>query len=142
MIALDTNSIVRMLIEDDKKQAKAVQDIVKLAEKNSKQILVLSEVLIETVWVLESVYKCPRNEIVNFLATLISNSVFIFKDSLIIRSAIKQYKQGEDFADLIIVGQAKKQNAKIFFSFDKKLQKLFPDYVVEKIKNAEPLGTA
>jgi len=137
MIALDTNSIVRMLIEDDKKQAKAVQDIVKLAEKNSKQILVLSEVLIETVWVLESVYKCPRNEIVNFLATLISNSVFIFKDSLIIRSAIKQYKQGEDFADLIIVGQAKKQNAKIFFSFDKKLQKLFPDYVVEKIKNPE-----
>jgi predicted nucleic-acid-binding protein len=132
MIALDTNAIVRMLIVDDKKQAKAVQDIVKLAEKDSKQILVLSEVLIETVWVLESVYKCARNEVVNFLETLISNSVFIFKDSLIIRSAIKQYKQGEDFADLIIVGQAKKQNAKKFFSFEKKLQQLFPDYVVEK----------
>ena len=132
MIALDTNAIVRMLIEDDEEQAKAVKDIVKLAEKDSKQILVLSEVLIETVWVLESVYKCARNEVVNFLETLISNSVFIFKDSLIIRSAIKQYKQGEDFADLIIVGQAKKQNAKKFFSFDKRLQKLFPDYVVEK----------
>ena len=132
MIALDTNAIVRMLIEDDKEQAKAVKDIVKLAEKDSKQILVLSEVLIETVWVLESVYKCSRNEVVNFLETLISNSVFIFKDSLIIRSAIKQYKQGEDFADLIIVGQAKKQNAKKFFSFEKKLQQLFPDYVVEK----------
>ena len=116
MIALDTNAIVRMLIEDDEEQAKAVKDIVKLAEKYSKQILVLSEVLIETVWVLESVYKCARNEVVNFLETLISNSVFIFKDSLIIRSAIKQYKQGEDFADLIIVGQAKKQNAKKFFT--------------------------
>ena len=53
MIALDTNAIVRMLIEDDKEQAKAVKDIVKLAEKDSKQILVLSEVIIETVWVLE-----------------------------------------------------------------------------------------
>ena len=137
MIALDTNAIVRMLIEDDEEQAKAVKDIVKLAEKDSKQILVLSEVLIETVWVLESVYKCARNEVVNFLETLISNSVFIFKDSLIIRSAIKQYKQGEDFADLIIVGQAKKQNAKKFFSFDKRLQKLFPDYVVEKIQTAD-----
>jgi len=41
MIALDTNALVRMLIEDDKKQARAVEDLVLFAEKNSYQLIIL-----------------------------------------------------------------------------------------------------
>ena len=37
-----------------------------------------------------------------------------------------------DFADLLIVNQAMEQQAKTLFSFDKKLQKRFPGYVVGK----------
>ena len=133
MIALDTNALIRMLIEDDKNQAESVQGVVGFAEKNSVQIIILSEVLIETVWVLESVYQCTRDEVIQFLETLISISTFTFPDSSIIRKAIHRYKKGGDFADLLIVGQAKKQGAKKFFSFDKKLQKIFPDFVVEKL---------
>ena len=134
MIALDTNAVVRLLIEDDVKQAKKVQDVVALAEKKLISILILSEVLIETVWVLESVYGCKRGEIVDFLLTLISTSTFTLADSLIIRNATNQYKKGADFADAVIIGQAKKHHASQFFSFDKKLQKKFPDYVVENLK--------
>ena len=47
MIAFDTNAVVRMLIEDDKKQAKTVQETVLFAETNSIQILILSEVLMK-----------------------------------------------------------------------------------------------
>ena len=132
MIALDTNALVRMLIEDDQNQAKKVREAVSFAEKNSLQIIILSEVLIETVWVLEAVYKCTREEITQFLEILISTSTFTCPDSAVIRSAIQQYKKGGDFADLVIIGQAKSHQAKIFFSFDKKLQKRFPDYVIEK----------
>ena len=57
MIAFDTNALVRMLIEDDKNQACIVQKVVALAEQNSLQIIILPEVLIETVWVLESIYR-------------------------------------------------------------------------------------
>lgn len=133
MIALDTNALVRMLIEDDQNQAKKVQKVVSLAEKNSLQIIILSKVLIETVWVLEAVYKCTREEISQFLETLLSTSTFTCPDSGVIRSAVQQYKRGGDFADLVIIAQAKSHQAKIFFSFDKKLQKRFPDYVVETI---------
>jgi predicted nucleic-acid-binding protein len=56
MIALDTNILIRMLTEDDPEQTKAVQEIILLAETNKIRIAVLSEVLIETVWVLESAY--------------------------------------------------------------------------------------
>lgn len=133
MIALDTNALVRMLIEDDQNQATKVQEIVSFAEKKSLQIIILSEVLIETVWVLETVYGCAREEISQFLEILISTSTFTCPDSTVIRSAIQQYKKGGDFADLVIVGQAKYHQAKMFFSFDKKLQRRFPDYVVEEI---------
>ena len=132
MIALDTNALVRMLVEDDKDQARVVQEVVLLAETNSFEIIILSEVLIEAVWVLESVYKCTRNEIYRFLEALISSSTFIFPDSSVIRRAVHQYKTRGDFADLLIVGQAMKQRAKKFLSFDKTLQKTFPDYVVDK----------
>ena len=136
MIALDTNALVRMLIEDDQNQAKKVREAVSFAEKKSLQIIILSEVLIETVWVLEAVYKCTREEISQFLEILISTSTFTCPDSAVIRSAVQQYKKGGDFADLVIIGQAKSYQAKIFFSFDKKLQKRFPDYVIEKLNIA------
>ena len=136
MIALDTNALVRMLIEDDQNQAKKVREAVSFAEKKSLQIIILSEVLIETVWVLEAVYKCAREEISQFLEILISTSTFTCPDSAVIRSAVQQYKKGGDFADLVIIGQAKSHQAKIFFSFDKKLQKRFPDYVIEKLNIA------
>ena len=133
MIAFDTNFVVRMLVEDDRKQAGAVRKTVLYAEENSIQILILSEVLIETVWVLESVYQCTKDEITQFLETLISASTFTHLNPEIIRKAIKEYKRGGDFADFVIVEQAKQKQAKSFFSFDKKLQKKYPDYVVSNM---------
>ena len=139
MIAFDTNVVVRMLVEDDKRQAGAVQEAVLFAEKNSIQILILSEVLIETVWVLESVYQCTKGEIARFLETLISASTFTHPNPDVIRKAIQQYKRGGDFADFVIIEQARQQQAKNFFSFDRKLQKKYPDYVVSKISAIQPL---
>ena len=139
MIAFDTNFLVRMIVEDDRKQAGAVQEIVLYAEKNAIQILILSEVLIETVWVLESVYHCTRDEIAQFLETLISASSFTHPNPDVIRKAIKEYKRGGDFADFVIVEQAKQKQTKRFFSFDKKLQKKYPDYVVSNISMTQAI---
>ena len=133
MIALDTNVLVRMLIEDDRRQARIIEETIAWAEKNSVPVLILSEVLVETVWVLESVYQCSREEILKFLQTLIVTPTFVFVDPQVIRRAIHEYKKGGDFADLLIVNQAKEHQAKKIFSFDKKLQKKFPGYVVGKL---------
>ncbi len=63
---------------------------------------------------------------------------FTFSEPLIIGNVIHHFKRGGDFADLVIVMQALNHQAKKIFSFDKKLQKLFPDYVVEKLDDIEP----
>lgn len=133
MIALDTNAIIRVLTEDDKAQAKKVQNVINDAERNGRKVLILSEVLIETVWVLEAVYQCNRQEISMLIENLVAAPTFYLPDSTIIRKAVKQFKKGGDFADLLIVGKAKALKAKKLFSFDRKLQNRFPDFVTESI---------
>jgi len=134
LIAFDTNALIRMLIEDNPIQANIVKDIITEIEKHSDQIMILSEVLIETVWVLESAYHCTREEISQFLEILMKTPSFILSDPLAVSSAVSQYKKGGDFADHVIVNKAKLLRANKMFSFDKKLQKKFPGYVVESIE--------
>ena len=133
MIALDINAIVRVLTEDDEIQAKKVQTIINNAELNERKILILSEVVIETVWVLESVYHCSPEEISMLIENLLAAPTFYLPDSTVIRKAIKTFKNDGDFADLLIVGLAKHYQAEKLFSFDRKLQNLFPDFVTESI---------
>jgi len=135
MIAFDTNALIRMLIEDDPIQTKLIKDLIIQAETNSGQILILSEVLIETVWVLESSYQCTREEISHFLETLAHTQVFAAAAPSVLRAAASQYKLGGDFADLVIVFQAKHFQAKKLVSFDKKLQKKFPGYVIASLRD-------
>ena len=62
--------------------------------------------------------------------------LFVFSflvDKTGVREAIRHYKKGGDFADLLIVVQAPKHQAKRFFSFDNQLQKMFPNYVTGKV---------
>ncbi len=130
MIAFDTNALIRLLIEDDVEQAKIVQDWVEQTEADGGRILILSEVLIESVWVLESVYDCNRAEIAGFFEALLNTSVFTTQNPAVLRTAVSEYKKGGDFADLIIVNLARHYKAKNLISFDKKLQKRFSGYVI------------
>lgn len=134
MIAFDTNALVRMLIEDHSDQFQILKDIVLYTEKHSGRIIILTEVLIETVWVLESAYQCTRRDISTFLETLLSTHTFTPSDPAAVRAAIGQYKKGGDFADLVIVSRARQLHAEKLVSFDRKLQKKFPGYVVESLE--------
>lgn len=133
MIAFDTNALVRLLTEDDEKQAEIVQAVVKDSERKGSDILILTEVLIETVWVLESVYECTRTEIADSLEAITDAPVYYLPDNPIVRKVVSQYRKKGDFADLIITEKAKTRNAEMLLSFDRKLQKMFPDFVSGKL---------
>jgi predicted nucleic-acid-binding protein len=137
MIALDTNALVRLLVEDDTEQAATVQQLVLFAEKKSITILILPEVLLEAVWVLESVYNCQRSEISKFLQVMIATATFTMRDDTVIRTVVRQYQKGADFADALITNQAKKEKALALFSFDKDLRKNYPDFVFDDIKTIQ-----
>jgi len=62
---LDTNVLVRFLVRDDEQQAETIYRIFKQAETNKEALFVPLLVVLETIWVLESVYKIPRQEILD-----------------------------------------------------------------------------
>ena len=65
MIALDTNVLVRFLVEDDKAQTAAAVALVKRAVAADEGLFVTDIVLCEVVWVLRYSYEVPRLEIVH-----------------------------------------------------------------------------
>jgi len=66
---LDTNLIIRYLVEDDPRKADAVERL--LAESKEK-LLLLDLAFAEIVWVLQSYYGLEKNEIVEKLGTLLT----------------------------------------------------------------------
>ncbi len=71
MKALDTNVLVRFLVRDDKVQAKAVYRIFKQAEADKNQFWVSLVVILEMLWVLESVYEIQKSEILDAIDELL-----------------------------------------------------------------------
>jgi predicted nucleic-acid-binding protein len=72
MKALDTNALVRFLVRDDEKQADAVRHVLLAAEKKSDTVFVGVPVVLETLWVLSSVYDHPRDDILRALEHLLA----------------------------------------------------------------------
>jgi len=66
MKAVDTNILVRFLTKDDAIQAQKVYELFKKAETKREPLFVSLLVVLELLWVLESVYSIPREEKVNY----------------------------------------------------------------------------
>ena len=71
MQALDTNILVRFLVKDDEKQADAVFSLFKKAEWHREKLFVSLIVLLELIWVLDSLYKVPRDKLLCAISTLL-----------------------------------------------------------------------
>ena len=80
MKALDTNVIIRFLLNDDKTQAHKVKAIFERAEKTGEQYFVTTPVVLETVWVLSAVYDFSRHEVLHALELLTEMPILDFDD--------------------------------------------------------------
>lgn len=71
MIALDTNVLLRLLVNDDAKQARRAQAVVDRASRLGEAILLPDVVLCEVEWVLSSAFGLSRAAIAETLARLV-----------------------------------------------------------------------
>ena len=107
MTALDTNVIVRFLVRDDEKQARAVYALFKRAEATREVLFVPLVVVLEVVWVLDRRYSMPRTEMLNAIANLRQMPILEFEASEVLErflAAAKRSKVG--LADLLIAHAA------------------------------------
>lgn len=124
MIAVDTNIIVRFLVGDDEKQSEKVYKIFKDTETKKSQVYVPLLVILEVIWVLESVYKIDREDIINSLDQMILMPIFDFENLSVIQNFIPEAKNSKfDLSDLLIAHSADQAGCKIVITFDRKASK-------------------
>jgi predicted nucleic-acid-binding protein len=116
VIALDTNVLVRFLVNDEASQARRARALI---EANS--VFVPVAVLLETEWVLRGGYGLPRAEVVRLLRALLGLPDLATEDPQRIARALEWHEAGIDFADALHL--AASTRAERFATFDRKLVK-------------------
>ena len=124
MIALDTNVLVRFLVQDDPEQARlATEAIDQLSD--AVPGFVSREVLVELVWVLERAYRLGRAEIAGALDGLLTSTELVIEGADEVGPAVELYRNdGFGFADLMIAGAARRAGASELVTFDRRAARL------------------
>ncbi len=124
MKAIDTNILIRFLVGDDNKQAKAVYNLFKDAESRKEELFVPLLVVLELIWVLESVYAIERSSLLDSVADLLIMPVLKFEHSDAIQKLIITAKNSNcDLSDLLIAHSARDSACEVVYTFDKKAAK-------------------
>ena len=124
MVGVDTNIIVRFLVGDDEKQANKVYKIFKSIENDKDELFVPTLVILELIWVLESVYEIVRSDILDSVSQLILMPIFKFENLTVIQKFIFEAQQSKfDLSDLLIAHSANINGCEVILTFDKKASK-------------------
>lgn len=127
---VDTNLIVRYLVQDHEKHAQAAEKLFDACDRGDVVIVVLPTVLAECVFVLESFYEHPRGDIVSALGRLISSPGVEIGGATIHLDALNRYRKTKvHFVDCLIAATAAAENMPVA-SFDQDFRK-FTDVRVE-----------
>lgn len=120
MIAIDTNVILRYLLQDDEMQAQKANALFEGKEK----MLVTDVVLVETLWTLKGKrYQLPKESLVEVLHHLIEEPNVVFEDGHAVWCALEDYIKAEsvkaggkskqaDFSDALILNKSQRYGAK------------------------------
>jgi len=114
--AIDTNVIVRFLVNDDKRQAKAARTAIEGGD-----IFITTTVLLESEWVLRSAYDFAPARVAEVLRGLAGLPGITVEEPAMLAQALDWMSEGMDFADALHLGKA--EGCTAFLSFDRKLAK-------------------
>ncbi len=119
MIAVDTNVLVRVLVDD--RQAPAQCRKARAAVAQAGGAYVSQVVQAETAWVLARAYGLAKTDIVTVLAGLATNAAVELEQADLFAAAIEAYTKGSaDFADYLVLAASRSHRVELL-SFDRKL---------------------
>ena len=114
MIAIDTNVLLRYLLNDDPKQSKKASTII----QGSQKVLITDVVLVETIWTLKGKkYNQDKDSLVKVISALFEEPTICFEDGQSVWRALVDFKNAKsikagtkrkmaDFPDAFIVNKA------------------------------------
>jgi len=127
---VDTNLIVRYLVQDHEKHAKAAGRLFEACDRGETVVVILPAVLAECVFVLESFYQHPRSSIASALARFISSPGVEIGQLTTHLDALARFKSTKiHFVDCLIAAAAVTEDLPVA-TFDQDFRK-FRDVRVE-----------
>lgn len=120
MRAVDTNVVVRLVTRDDPKQTARADTFV------AKGAWVSHIVLVEVIWVLDSVYDLPHKQLVIAIDMLLNHRDLVLQDPEVVSAALARFRRRPrlGFSDCMVLGSARRAGHLPLASFDKELAKL------------------
>ncbi len=120
MVAIDTNVLVRLIVQDDDDQVADARSFV------ASGAWVSNLVLAETVWVLKAVYRKDRNELIFAVERLVEHDTIILEDEVAAKAALENFRTSSalNFSDCLILQIARRAGHTPLGTFDRQLAKL------------------
>ena len=109
-VAIDTNVLVRYLTGDDPAQAARARAVI-----DGDRVFVSTTVLLETEWVLRSVYGLPATQVAAALRDFAGLPGVSVESPARLAEALDRVNEGMDFADALHLGAAAQCEALLTF---------------------------
>jgi predicted nucleic-acid-binding protein len=125
MPALDTNVLVRYVVQDDPLQFAAAKRLVRQCLADGRSIFVPVTVALELEWVLRASYGYGKNDVLQVLSRLLSAEELTFESERALEVALQLFREGAaDFADCLHIALATQAGEQPLWTFDKRAAKV------------------
>ena len=124
MTGIDTNILVRYLIQDDETQTAQVIKFLKSHCTVETPGFISCIVLCELAWLLRKGYKFPKSDIIKLLRGLLGTKQFHIEDEVQAWLALRDYEQDNaDYADYFLAHRNQLKGCTQTVTFDRKAAK-------------------
>lgn len=121
---VDANVLLRFLTGDPPTLADRASALLEEAEQIGTPLRVHSVVVAEIVWVLQSFYEYPKQDVSDALVSLLDHPALKIEGAKVVIGALKTMAESNvDFADALLAATANSRNGSVV-SFDKDFRKL------------------
>lgn len=125
MAGLDTNVLVRWLVDDDAAQSACVATRLRRAIADGERLFVPVTVMLELEWVLRSRYGFGRTDILATLNALLETRELVFESEDAVERALHACRLGRaDFADALHASLCAVAGHAPLLSFDRRAARL------------------
>jgi len=129
MRSLDTNIVLRLLLQDNERQSKEVADMIEAGGSN--EFAVADVVIFEAVWVMQGRWYALERPMIAKLLLRLARIDQINCNRALIERAIPRFVEhtGVSFADICLATYAELNSASPLLTYDKKLAQALPELV-------------
>lgn len=118
---IDTSVILRLLVKDDDAKIKASERLLRDAKRNGIALHMLPVAVLETVWVLEKVYKFDRKTIREIVEAILNTPELSIEMGDVFRNALVAYESKNiKFADAVMGYWGLERGFTIVYTYDEK----------------------